>query len=334
MATASPPDPTVIPPLDEDGEDHLALGEPVLGDPIGRPPDAERGRIVWAYLAVFVVFHLTLFLAFVPWLFSWTGLILVPLGNYVFCSLGIGAGYHRLLTHRSFTCPKWVEHTLTLLGVCTLMEGPARWVMTHRMHHQNSDHTPDPHSPLVGFFWGHVGWLLVENRQLSRLSTYERYARDVLQDPFNLRLERNFVWVWVYLAHALLFYLVGLAVGWLWIGEMMDGVQFGLSLLLWGVVFRTIYSWHITWGVNSISHLWGYRNYNTNENSRNNWFIGLTTNGEGWHNNHHADPRSAVHGFGRWWELDVTYLSLCLMQKIGLVQHIVPRRRWPANQTL
>jgi fatty-acid desaturase len=270
-------------------------------------------------------------LAFVPWLFSWTGLILIPVGNYVFCSLGIGACFHRLLTHRSYRCPKWFEHTLAILGVCTLMEGPARWVLTHRIHHQHSDHTPDPHSPLVTWFWGHMGWLFVENRQLSRMSTYERYARDLLQDRFYFRLERNYLWVWVYVAHAVLFYFVGLAIGWATTGELMGGVQFGLSLLVYGVFFRTIYSWHVTWGVNSAAHMWGYRNYETNENSRNNWFFGLATNGDGWHNNHHADPRSAAHGFAKWWELDVTYLTLCLFEKVGLVYDLVPRRREPGR---
>jgi stearoyl-CoA desaturase (delta-9 desaturase) len=327
MATATLPDDVARIGPDAESDDSCRDTTPFLGDPLGRPPDAERGRVVWAYVIAFVAFHLALLLAFVPWFFSWTGLLLIPIGNYVFCSLGIGAGYHRLLTHRSFRCPRAVERTLALLGVCTLMEGPARWVMTHRIHHQNSDHTPDPHSPLVNFFWGHVGWLLVENRQLSRISTYERYARDLLQDPFYFRLERNFLWAWIYLGHAVLFFLIGTLAGRALTGDWSGGLQFGLSVLLYGVIFRTIYSWHITWGVNSLSHLWGYRNYETNENSRNNWLIGLTTNGEGWHNNHHADPRSAVHGFARWWELDVTYLSLCLMQRLGLVHELVPRRR-------
>src|SRR5262249_36887060 len=128
MATASAPDDLVIVPLDEDGEDHLAPGGPQVADPIGRPPECFRGRVRWGYLLPVVAFHLTFPLAFVPWLFSWTGLILIPVGNYVFCSLGIGAGFHRLLTHRSFRCPTWVERAFALLGVCTLMEGPARWV--------------------------------------------------------------------------------------------------------------------------------------------------------------------------------------------------------------
>jgi fatty-acid desaturase len=314
-------------PLEEDAECHLTPGAAAAFDPISRPEGADRGRILWPYLVAVVGFHLLLPLALVPWLFSWTGLVLVPVGNYLFCSLGIGAGYHRLLTHRSFRCPRWLEHALALLGVCALQDSPARWVMIHRLHHQHADRRPDPHSPLVSWFWGHLGWLLVENRQLNRLDTYERYARDVLRDPFYLRLERGHLWVWVWAAHALLFYLAGLAVGLATTGAWQGGVRFGLSLLLYGVVYRTLFSWHVTWGVNSLAHLWGYRNYATDENSRNNWLFALATNGDGWHNNHHADPRCAAHGFHRWWELDVTYLTIRCLQLAGLVTDVVPRRR-------
>ena len=334
MELPSPTEGVVAVPLEEDAEDHAAPGGPPCFDPISRPATADRGRIIWPYTAAVVGFHLLLPLAFVPWLFSWTGLLLIPLGNYFFCSLGIGAGYHRLLTHRSYRCPKWLEHGLALLGVCSLQDSPARWVMIHRLHHQHSDRQPDPHSPLVNWFWGHVGWLLVENRQLSLLTTYERYARDILQDPFYRKLERGLLWVWIWLGHAVLFYLVGFAVGWATTGTGTGGLQFGLSLLLYGVVYRTLFSWHVTWGVNSLAHLWGYRNYDTDENSRNNWFFALATNGDGWHNNHHADPRSAAHGFHRWWELDVTYLTIRLLELVGLVTDVVPRRRHVREQTV
>ena len=314
-------------PLEEDSENHLAPGDQRFADPISRPDTADRGRILWPYVIAVAGFHALLALAFVPWLFSWTGLLLIPLGNYLFCSLGIGAGYHRLLTHRSYRCPKWLEHTLAVLGVCSLQDSPARWVMIHRLHHQHSDKQPDPHSPLVNWFWGHVGWLLVENRQLAKMATYERYARDILQDPFYLRLERGYLWVWLYVGHAVLFYLIGLVAGLLTTGTVLGGVQFGLSLLLYGVIYRTIYAWHVTWGVNSLAHMWGYRNYETNENSRNNWFFALATNGDGWHNNHHADPRSAAHGCHRWWEIDVTYLTIRCFQLVGLASDVVPPRR-------
>ncbi|HTI52085.1 MAG TPA: fatty acid desaturase [Planctomycetaceae bacterium] len=314
-------------PLAEDAECHVVAGDVSAFSSVPRPAGAERGTILWPYLLAVVAMHLLLPLVAIPWLFSWTGLLLVPLGNYVFTSLGIGAGFHRLLTHRSYQCPKWLEHLFALFGVCALQDSPARWVVVHRLHHQHSDHQSDPHSPMVSWFWGHMGWLFVRNPQLHRLDTYERYAPDLLKDPFYFRLERGATWVWVYVAHAVLFYLVGFAVGWATTGTVMGGVQFGLSVFLYGVVVRTVYGWHITWGVNSLGHMFGYRTFNTDENSRNNWFFALLTNGDGWHNNHHADPRSAAHGFNRWWELDVTFLSLRCLAALGLVHHIVPRRR-------
>ena len=293
---------------------------------IALPETVDRHSILWPYLLGVVTFHLMLPLAFVPWLFSWTGLLMIPLGNYVFCSLGIGAGFHRLLTHRSYCCPPWLEHTLAILGICCLQDSPARWVAIHRLHHQHSDAQDDPHSPMVNLFWGHMGWLLVRNRLLGQMSTYEKYARDVLQDRFYLRLERGRLWVWIYVAHAAMIALIGFAIGFFSAGTFLGGVQFGLSLLLWGVIFRTLFTWHVTWGVNSMAHLWGYRAFETDDNSRNNWLFGLLTNGDGWHNNHHGDPRSAAHG-QRWWELDITFLTICGLGKLGLLTNIIPPRR-------
>jgi stearoyl-CoA desaturase (delta-9 desaturase) len=122
-----------------------------------------------------------------------------------------------------------------------------------------------------------------------------------------------------------LFFVAGLAWGWLVDGTYAAGVQFGFSLLLWGVVLRTVYTWHITWAVNSVAHMWGYRNYETGENSRNNWLVALATNGEGWHNNHHHDQVSARHGH-RWWELDVTFLTICCLERLGLVTDVARPR--------
>lgn len=288
---------------------------------LSRPASVAR-QFFWPYLAGFIALHLLALLASVPWLFSWTGLVSVFVGNYVFGSLGINLAYHRLLTHRGLTVPKWLEHALALLGVCCLQDAPARWIAIHRMHHQHSDEQPDPHTPLVTFFWGHMGWLIYQNKYFGTADFYDRYARDILKDPFYFRLERNFMYLWVYLAHAALFYLAGLAIGWWMAGELAGGLQFGASLLVWGVIVRTVYVWHITWAVNSVTHLWGYRNYDVSDSSRNNWLIGLTNNGEGWHNNHHASPRCAAHGH-KWWELDLTYTFILLLEKIGLAKNVV-----------
>ncbi len=162
---------------------------------------------------------------------------------------------------------------------------------------------------------------------------YERYSRDVLRDRFYLNMERNGMWLWINLFHWLAFYLAGFAAGWIMDGTLMGGVQFGSSLLVWGVFVRTVLVWHITWSVNSVTHLWGYRNYETDESSRNNFFVGLVSNGEGWHNNHHADPRSAAHGH-RWWEIDVTYLTIHLLYVVGLARNVIkPNARLAARRT-
>jgi fatty-acid desaturase len=288
-------------------------------------PATCTGRIFWPYAAVGAVFHSLLPLAFVPWLFSWTGLLLIPLGNYIFCSLGIGLCFHRTLTHRGLELPKWLERSLAILGVCSLIDPPARWVAIHRLHHQHSDTRPDPHSPRAGFLWSHFKWLLNENLQTQSADLYDRYARDVLRDPFYFRLERHHFWVWVYAMHAALFFLTGLAIGWATGDSWLDGVQFGLSLLLWGVVYRTIYSWHITGAVNSVAHLRGYRNYPTDDTSTNHWLVALATNGEGWHNHHHAHPVCARHGH-RWWELDLTYLTIRALESVGLARQVKDHR--------
>jgi fatty-acid desaturase len=286
------------------------------------PASVCKSKILWPYFLGIVGFHLLALLAFVPWLFSWAGVVLALGGLYVFGTLGINLCYHRLLTHKGFTLPKWLEHSFAVLGVCCLQDTPARWVAVHRLHHQNSDDQEDPHSPLVSFFWGHFGWLMVTNQELQRLSMYERYSRDILRDRFYLNMERHGLWMWINVVQWVLFYLAGFGIGWALFGGVVDGVQLGLSLLVWGVFVRTVLVWHITWSVNSVTHLWGYRNYETDEQSRNNIFVGLVSNGEGWHNNHHADPRSAAHGH-LWWEFDVTYLTIKALAFLKLARAVV-----------
>ncbi len=282
----------------------------------------KDSRILWEYVIPVLVFHLLIPLALLPAFFSWWGVLFLPIGNYIFTSMGIGAGYHRLLTHRGFKCPKWFEYTLAMLGVCSFQDSPARWVLVHRLHHQHSDHQPDPHTPKVSAWWSHMGWLFVDNRELSTATAYDRYARDLIRDPMYMWLQKGLNWVWVYFAHAVVITLAGFGLGWLFTGSAVSGYWIAVQVFLWGVVMRTIFTWHVTWGINSFAHMWGYRNYETREDSRNNWLFALLTNGEGWHNNHHADPRSARHGH-RWWEVDLTFATLVLLEKTGLISDLV-----------
>jgi stearoyl-CoA desaturase (delta-9 desaturase) len=163
--------------------------------------------------------------------------------------------------------------------------------------------------------------MIIRNRQLTRLGLVSWYAKDVLRDPFYAKLERKFCWVWVVLSSWVLFFMGGFTAELLTGGRMLDAVRFGSSLLVWGVFIRTVLVWHITWSVNSVTHLWGYRSYETGESSRNNLIIGYLSNGEAWHNNHHADPRSARHGHC-WWELDITWLTIRLLATLGLAQRV------------
>lgn len=283
-------------------------------------------RIRWTYAISIVTLHALALLAFVPWFFSWTGVALAVIGCYVFGTLGVNLCFHRLLTHRSFKCPRWLERGFALLGVCTLQEGPGRWVSIHRKHHQHADEQPDPHSPLVAFLWGHVGWLVIENRDTDSFHLYQKYARDLMSQPFYLNLERGLRWFWIYIAHVAIFALLGLVAGVLLKPDFSSAAQFAASVVLWGVVVRTVLVWNITWSVNSLSHLFGYQSHDTGENSRNNWFVALISNGEGWHNNHHADQNSAAHGH-KWWEIDITYTTIRALEALGLAWDVKRRDR-------
>lgn len=293
---------------------------------------ADRGHVRWDYLAPILAMHLLALLALAPWFFSWTGLAAFILGVNVFGQLGVPIGYHRLLTHRSFRVPKWLERSFVTIALCCGQNTPARWVTWHRLHHQHADDRDDPHSPLVAFFWSHVGWLLFEKGDTHRVGSYYRYARDVLDDPYYLFLEKHrAASVLIYLGHAVVFFLVGLLAGWTGAGHWQAGVQFGLSLLIWGVVVRTVYVWHITWAVNSLSHMFGYRSYETGEESRNNWFVAVITGGEGWHNNHHHDPSSASVQH-RWWEFDLNFYIIKLLELLGLASEVVPQKERRAKR--
>ncbi|QDV24065.1 acyl-CoA desaturase [Aureliella helgolandensis] len=283
-------------------------------------------RMNWTYSVTIVLIHLLGFLALIPYLFSWTAFWVFVIGIHVF-GQGITIGYHRLLTHRSFKCPKWVERVFAILGICSMQDTPARWVSVHRQHHVHSDEIPDPHSPRVTFFWSHMGWLMWVNRQTYSAAGLEKFAKDLLRDRFYMRLELNPFQQFKYLmGQFVVFFAAGFGISFLFSPELSAAVQLGASMVTWGVIMRVIAVWHITWSVNSLSHMFGYRNYETNEGSRNNWLVALLSVGEGWHNNHHEDP-SAASVQHRWWELDISYYEIKLLEMVGLASDVIPPRQ-------
>jgi fatty-acid desaturase len=212
--------------------------------------------------------------------------------------LGIGMGYHRLLTHRGYKTPKPIEYFLTLCGTLALEGGPIFWVATHRVHHQKSDHEGDPHTPREGTWWAHMGWILTGQGLHHDASVLTKYVPDLCRDRVHVALSR---WHWV---TSVVVGLVLLAIG-------------GLPYVLWGVFFRTTVGLHATWLVNSATHRWGARRFATRDDSTNNWWVALLTFGEGWHNNHHAHPVSARHGLA-WYELDLNWIGIRTLQLLGL----------------
>lgn len=292
------------------------------------PNDTVPLRPDWPNVLIIGAYHAAALLAFLPYYFSWSAVIVALVSARLFGLLGVNIAYHRLLTHRGFTCPKWLEHAFVVLAICCVEDTPARWVAVHRRHHELSDEQSDPHSPLAGFLWGHVGWLLFKNPELARLRIYDRYAKDILRDRFYVLLERNNWQFKIIIIQWAMFFIGGFLTELLLGGSLAGAVQFGSSILIWGVFVRTVFVWHQTWAINSVTHVWGYRSYATDEESRNNILLGYLAHGEGWHNNHHADPRSARHGH-RWWEFDSAYLVICLLGAIGLAANIVkPSKRF------
>ena len=216
--------------------------------------------------------------------------------------LGIGMSYHRLLTHRSYKTTKFIEYFLTICGTLALEGGPIFWVATHRIHHQKSDQEGDPHTPREGTFWAHMGWILMGEGLHHDASVLAKYAPDLSKDKFHVWLSN---WHW----------LTNVVVG---LGLLAYG---GIPYVLWGIFFRTTVGLHATWLVNSATHLWGRRRFQTRDDSTNNWWVALLTFGEGWHNNHHAHPTSARHGLA-WYELDQNWIGIRALQMLGLAWDI------------
>jgi stearoyl-CoA desaturase (delta-9 desaturase) len=256
----------------------------------------RSGRFKWDFTAFFVAVHAAAVasLAYLDW-----GTLLVALGlHFVIFSFGISFGYHRLLTHRTLEAPKWLEYVLATIGSLALQGPPTAFVGTHRYHHAFAETETDVHSPARGFFWSYMGWLFTYD-----MRAYVRFAPASMQQD---------AWYGFLGRHLLILQVpIGLALWWLG----------GMAYVMCGVFLRIVLVWHSSFLVNSVTHTIGYRSYPSTDASRNNWIVALVSYGEGWHNNHHACPRSAKLGH-RWWELDVTWWFVRLFEALGLVSDV------------
>jgi stearoyl-CoA desaturase (delta-9 desaturase) len=263
-------------------------------------PAVQKGNVKWGSGIFLVIAHIAAVVAIFFW--SWPAIICGAILYWVAGSLGIGMGFHRLITHRGYKVPKPIEYFLVLCGTLALEGGPIQWTTTHRIHHAHTDQQGDPHTPRDGRWWSHIGWIIFGKAQDYDEATLKHYAPDLLSQPFYVLLNR-FYWM----------PLIVVGIG-LWVFG-------GFGVMLWGVFLRLIIGLHATWLVNSATHLWGRRRFETGEDSRNSWWVAILTFGEGWHNNHHAHPTSARHGL-KWYEIDFNWWGIRVLQFIGLARAI------------
>ena len=276
--------------------------------------DAARAQMMtkgidWPAAIWLTVIHVSCLVA--PFFFSWEGLVACLFLHWVTGGIGVCLGYHRLLTHTSFKCPNWIRYTLATIGGLSGEGSALHWTANHRKHHAHSDHEGDPHSPLDGPWWSHMLWAVVARTEEDLKEFHDRWIPDMKDDKGLILIHKLFL-----PSHfALGLLLAGL-------GYWRGGSDLAWSMVVWGMFVRLAFVLHSTWFVNSASHMWGYRNYDTTDESRNNWWVALLTYGEGWHNNHHAYPRMARHGH-KWWEIDVTFITIRAMEKLGWATEVV-----------
>jgi len=274
------------------------------------PPES----VLWWGIAPMVSMHLGVILVF------WVGVspiaVAVAAALYLVRMFFLTAFYHRYFSHRTYRASRGVQFVMALAGTTALQRGPLWWSAHHRYHHTHADEATDPHSPTRhGFWWSHIGWLLTKSGTPIR----ERLVRDWAQYP-----ELRFLDRWFLLGPALLVgFLFGLGT---WLHAAAPGLGTnGLQMVVWGFVVSTVVLYHGTYTINSLSHKFGRRRFNTKDDSRNNWLLALVTLGEGWHNNHHHYPSSARNGF-YWYEIDITYYGLKGLAALGIVKDLKPVR--------
>lgn len=256
----------------------------------------SRPTIDWATLILLTTFHLIALYGVT----QITPSALIAFGiMYAVSVLGITVGFHRYFTHKAFKASKAFERLLAVMGTLALQGSLRKWVAHHRMHHNGSDTIRDPHNANRGFWYCHLGWMMLTDKVFDDQAFQDRLTRDIQRDPFLMFISKG----WVIIGLQIVF---GVSLWAIW----------GVETMLWGVFVRLVAVYHVTWCVNSVCHMFGYKNYPILDRSKNNWVVGLLAFGEGWHNNHHAIEYSARHGL-RWWEFDLSYYFIRLAEVLG-----------------
>ena len=260
----------------------------------------------------FVFLHLGCLMAIVTgW--SWTS-VEVCFALYCIRVFAVTGFYHRYFSHRTFKTSRIAQFIFALLGSMSVQRGPLWWAAHHRNHHASSDKEEDIHSPITrSFLWSHIGWITSS----KNVPTNYDLIRDFEKYP-EIRFINRFDW----LVPTLLFISLGIS------GDYLKHTRpdlhtSGAQLIVWGFFISTVLLFHVTASINSFSHRFGYRRYNLDDNSRNNPLLALVAFGEGWHNNHHKFAHCARQGFA-WWEIDITYYGLVILEILGIISDLKP----------
>ena len=268
-------------------------------------------RVSWYFATVIGLLHIGALMALLPQFFSWQGVGLALVLHWITGGLGITLGWHRLVAHRSFQVPKWLEYFFVFCGTMAMQGGPIWWIGLHRHHHRFSDQPNDHHDSTKGFWWSHVGWMLYE---VPALKEVPKFTKDIANDPVYRFFDTFFFPMQVVLG------VVLYAIGTRYSADTLGG-NLGWSFAFWGIFARLVIVYHCTWLVNSATHKFGYRSHESGDNSTNCWWAALLTYGEGWHNNHHAFQYSARHGL-QWWEVDMTWMVIKFLKAVGLATKV------------
>lgn len=270
--------------------------------------EEKENKLAFTYFSVIVLFHFACLLAFYTG-FNWTAFA-VAFFSYVLRAMGITMGFHRYFAHRSFKTNRFFQFLIGLIGSLACQGGVLWWSSHHRGHHKHSDQEEDLHSPVQhGFFHSHLGWMW--HKSCFKPAKYK--LNDFSKFPEIKFLNKYYGPLMI--VHALGLY----GLGELLLHFLPNLGTNGLQMMVWGFFISTVWLWHVTFSVNSVCHVWGNKRFKSNDESRNNWLIGLLAMGEGWHNNHHTYGWSARNGF-KWYEYDVTYYTLKVLEFFGIVE--------------
>lgn len=322
-----------VAPISENGQQHIHDDENTLGKRL-----IMLGTVIIPIMGMIAAIVMAFQFSLVRWLD-----VFMLIGGWYLTGMGITIGFHRMLTHRSFEAHPAVRWFWTAAGSLAVEGSPIDWCMVHRKHHRFSDHHGDPHSPhlhegglwniLKGFWHSHTGWLFDANWSKSER---KKYVPDLVDDPLLASIDRHYyLWVTATLiipmiiggVYGIFFPLTGTSMAW-------GFAQGALVGFVWGGLARVCLSHHMTWSINSICHIFGSQDYKANDDSRNNFFFGVFSHGEGWHNNHHAFPTSARHGL-EWWQFDLSWIIIRGLERCGLVWNVkLPTERQLENRRL